>query len=1475
MNTVQLPASGVYTVLVGDCSDTNTGDYDIYTQLTDNPSGTAPLLFGPVQTGLIGSQAQSNTYTFSANAKDEIDFTMVTTNGKLSPKIRLYNPSGTLLSQVWPNYPNYCTTASTVEMDTVQLPTSGDYTVLLGDCSDTNTGNYDIYSQLTDNPSGAATLLFGPTQTGLIGSPAQSNSYIFNGSANEVIDFTMVTTSGSLSPKIRLYNPSGTLLSQVWPNYPNYCTTASTVEMNTVQLPASGDYTVLLGDCSDTNTGNYDVYAQSTNDPFGPAPILWGQVQTGAIGSQAQSNTYTFSGSANNSIDLTMVTTSGSLSPKIRIYNPDGTLLSQAWPNYPNYCTTGATLEMNSIALTQNGDYTVLVGDCSDTNTGNYNLSSQCFGTCPAMPAITWPTPSPIVYGTPLSSTQLNATANVPGSFVYSPAAGAVLNAGPQVLSAIFSPTDTADYSTAKDYVQLTVNTAPTSTSVASSLNPSPLNASVTFTATVTSSGGTPSGTVTFLDGTTTLGTGSLNSGGTATYSTSALTARSHSITAVYAGSTNFSGSTSTALTQIVGALSPTSTSVASSLNPSTFGASVTFTATVTSSAGTPGGTVTFMDGSTTLGTGTLNSGGTATYTTSALAVASHSINAVYAGSTNFSGSTSPALSQTVNPGPTTTSLASSLNPSTFGASVTFTATVTSSAGTPGGTVTFMDGTTTLGTGTLNSGGTATYATSALTGGSHSITAVYAGNSTYSASASPVVTQIVNPASTSTSLTSSLNPSTFGASVTFTATVTSSAGTPSGTVTFEDGSTTLGTGTLSSGGTVTYATSALTGGSHSITAVYAGSTNFSGSTSPALSQTINSPPNPVSFGPQVGGDVGSTVQVPVNIGALNGLEAVDITITFDSTVLSAQPATLGSIVPSGALIESNTTTPGQIIIEMASATGITGPGQLVVLNFNVVSGSPCQTTALTFQNVSFNDGQIPANPVNGSITILPCLQISGGCSYYSNSDPVQGVVLTLSGGDLTAPITTTCDASGNYIFSDVQSASNYRLTASYSNDPSGVITVMDAVTVLKYAAKLITLDHDQLVAGDTNGDGKVDAMDAVNILKYVVGLIQTFPVGNAWAFDPAPPMKFGVTNASVTGSFAGIMKGDVNGAWSPSATQSSPALERKRSSVVERSEDEAPVTLALPAAAYGSPGSIVQIPVTIGEVSDLEGVEIAVQFDPTVLSAQKAVAGSIVPKGAAVVANTKTNTPGQIIVAMASATGITGPGQLLLLDFEVIGNIGQSTALTFQNVSLNAGQISATPTDGAFTVAVKPGAPTGVTATAGSGEATVSFGPPISDGGSAITGYTVISHPGNIQTHVTPGAGSENSVVVQKLKNGTPYTFTVTATNVMGTGPASSASNKVTPGTVPGQPGDVKATAGSIKGTVKVAFKPPASNGGSAITVYTVTSPQDSSLSKTGKASPITITGLTSGNSYQFAVTAANDVGPGAASNLSNAVIPK
>jgi hypothetical protein len=169
-------------------------------------------------------------------------------------------------------------------------------------------------------------------------------------------------------------------------------------------------------------------------------------------------------------------------------------------------------------------------------------------------PAITWATPAPILYGTPLSSTQLDATSPIQGSFSYSPSAGTVLPIGQNTLTATFAPTDTTDYTTNTASVTLTVIPATPLMTLASSANPIFTSNQVTFTATLTtpaSAPATPSGSVSFYDGTTLLGSGVVTAG-VATFATAAPATAIHSITAVYSGDTNYTAATSPALTEII-----------------------------------------------------------------------------------------------------------------------------------------------------------------------------------------------------------------------------------------------------------------------------------------------------------------------------------------------------------------------------------------------------------------------------------------------------------------------------------------------------------------------------------------------------------------------------------------------------------------------------------------------------------------------------------------------------------------------------------------------------------------------------------------------------------------------------------------------------------------------------------------------------------------------------------------------------------
>jgi len=315
---------------------------------------------------------------------------------------------------------------------------------------------------------------------------------------------------------------------------------------------------------------------------------------------------------------------------------------------------------------------------------------------------------------------------------------------------------------------------------------------------------------------------------------------------AVYASDSLYAASSGSG-TQVVQNAGATATSVSSSPNPSVTGQAVTFIAAVTSGAGVPAGTVTFLEGGNVLASGVaVDASGLASFVTSALAVGTHVITANFTGTGGWANSTGndSGSPQVVSKAGTTAQLTSSSATTVFSQPVTFTARITANApgsGLPSGTVTFKDGATVLGSGPLDATGRATLTTSVLTVGSHSITVTYGGDTNFNGSSSTALSQTVSKDPTTTTVTSSADPASVGQAVTFTATVSAKApgtGTPTGTVTILDKGKTVATVALDPTGHAAYTTSALAQGAHQMTASYDGTTTFAGSVSPTLVQNI-------------------------------------------------------------------------------------------------------------------------------------------------------------------------------------------------------------------------------------------------------------------------------------------------------------------------------------------------------------------------------------------------------------------------------------------------------------------------------------------------------------------------------------------------------------------------------------------------------------------------------------------------------------
>jgi Bacterial Ig-like domain (group 3) len=401
-----------------------------------------------------------------------------------------------------------------------------------------------------------------------------------------------------------------------------------------------------------------------------------------------------------------------------------------------------------------------------------------------------------------------------------------------------------------------TVGQLPTVTAVTSSTPSTQYGQIAVVTATITPSGPAavdPSGTVAFSDGSMPLGTVDVSdTGGTATASldTSSLVEGAHFLTATYSGDATYATSTTPTPVTVAVAEAPTTVTVDNASSQSVVGQTVVFTASISSPATGATGTVQFADDGNPIGSGAV-SGGQATFETSALALGTHAITAVYEGDDNFiGGSSTNTVTQTVSQAATATRVTSAHDPGLIGQTITYTATVavaTPGSGAPTGTASFSDD----GNPIPGCQGLALSPAPPLvvtcsqaygTTASQDVTVAYSGDANFAASAD-AMTESVAPVSTTTTIVPSPAASTSGQSVTLTATVSPTSGTadPDGSVSFILNGNPLGTSVVSTTDGVSSASMLLTTlplGSDSVTASYGGSPDFLASSADATSVVV-------------------------------------------------------------------------------------------------------------------------------------------------------------------------------------------------------------------------------------------------------------------------------------------------------------------------------------------------------------------------------------------------------------------------------------------------------------------------------------------------------------------------------------------------------------------------------------------------------------------------------------------------------------
>jgi subtilisin family serine protease len=468
--------------------------------------------------------------------------------------------------------------------------------------------------------------------------------------------------------------------------------------------------------------------------------------------------------------------------------------------------------------------------------------------------------------------------------------------------------------------------------------------------------------------------------------------------------------------------------------------------------------------------------------------------------------------------------------------------------------------------------------------------------------------------------------------------------------------------------------------------------------------------------PSASGEQGAVVQIPINAANVQGLASADVTVTFNTAVVTALTAHTGTLTPGWSIVV-NATTPGQVRVSMASPGGtVTGAGILANLEFNVI-GNPGTSSVLHISSISLNGGAIPTQTTDGSFMVNLVYSISGAARYWNGAAGVAGVLFSLTGDRVYSG---TSNPSGMYAVGGVQ-AGNYTLTPGKSDGVNG-ISAFDASMVLQHAAGLITLSGYAASAADVDKSGAINSLDAFYILQNSVGLLAVpFPgAGRVWEFNPSSRPYVALSSNQVNQDFTAALLGDVSGDWSAAGGSGSPATQQ--------------ATISLPDATVRSGDQITLLVALDLDQAQVYSLDLRINYDPSVMSMLAVDNGNMVSDW---MQAKNLTVPGELRVSIAGSRPVTLSGELLRITVQAAGANGSSTSLTVGQGSLNEGNITSALQSGRLTVAQPTSAPmvTNINPTSGSangGTAVmikgVNFqaGATVSVGGTAAISVTVI-----------------------------------------------------------------------------------------------------------------------------------------------------
>ncbi len=348
-----IDTNGTHKVLVGDRSTENIGAFNLYIQGTNNPSNSVTILSDELKNDVIDPPVDLDAFSFNATAGDRYMIKVLNTSGEFQPLFRVYRPSGTEVCNTY--------TFDKIAEELCPIDSNGTHTILVGDRTGVFGGTFDVTIQQTNNPTNISPISFDDIVLGKIEPAIDLDSYKFNANAGDRILIRTLTTSGQLEPRFFIYRPSGT---QVCATY-----TFDVLAEVLCAIDTNGEHTILLGDRTSNNVGDYNVYVQRANDPANTQALLFNEVKSDTINPSVDIDAYSFTANAGQKVTVRMQSTSGELEPLFRVYRPNGTELCSAY--------SFNVLAERQCTIDSNGTHNILVSDHTGEKTGNYNVLVQ------------------------------------------------------------------------------------------------------------------------------------------------------------------------------------------------------------------------------------------------------------------------------------------------------------------------------------------------------------------------------------------------------------------------------------------------------------------------------------------------------------------------------------------------------------------------------------------------------------------------------------------------------------------------------------------------------------------------------------------------------------------------------------------------------------------------------------------------------------------------------------------------------------------------------------------------------------------------------------------------------------------------------------------------------------------------------------------------------------------------------------------